>query len=69
MLTIERLNPSDVITGQRETIRISKAVCGKHQSARNVRMRKTQRVTKLMGSHQEQDKSCGEINQHGLRYK
>ncbi len=61
LYSIEWLNSCDVIIGQRKNIWISKAVCGKHQSPTNSGMRQTQGVTKLMGSHQEQNITWGEI--------
>lgn len=58
VLTIERLDAIDIIPGQNKGVRVAVCVNGVHESTRISRMRQSQGVTKLMGSHQEQDITC-----------
>lgn len=57
MPTIERLNAFDVICRQDKCVWVSVAVRRVHEGTGVTGVRQTQRVTKLMGGHQEQNKS------------
>lgn len=57
MLTVERLNAFDIICRQNKCLWVSVAVRRVHERTGVVGVRQAQRVTKLMGSHQEQNKS------------
>ena len=54
LFTVERLNPVDVVSRQHERGGVPVAVDGVHEGAGVPGVGQTQRMAKLMGSHQEQ---------------
>lgn len=56
--TIERLDAPDIVLGQDEGVGVAVGVDGEHECTRIAGVGQAQGVSKLMGSHQEQDVAC-----------
>lgn len=56
--TIQRLDASDVVSGQDKGFGVSVRVNGVHESTGVIRVRQTQRVAELVSRHHEKHITC-----------